>query len=91
MTWLQSRVFELNLCVVYIDLLLWDWLRDLWGLLLGTLVMAMTKVVYDHADRLRSLDMLLGITDTLAGVSQRLLNRLCNRSTRRLERVHRPY
>ncbi|WP_024974422.1 AI-2E family transporter [Ralstonia pickettii] len=89
-TWLQSRASKLDPCVVYIGLLLWGWLWGLWGLLLGTSITAMIKVVCDHVDRLRPLGTLLGTTDAPAGVSQRLLDRLRGRSTRRLERVHRP-
>ncbi|OCS45020.1 AI-2E family transporter [Ralstonia pickettii] len=75
-TWLQSRASKLDPCVVYIGLLLWGWLWGLWGLLLGTSITAMIKVVCDHVDRLRPLGTLLGTTDAPAGMSQRLLDRL---------------
>lgn len=87
-TWLQSRASKLDPCVVYIGLLLWGWLWGVWGLLLGTSVTAMIKVVCDHVERLRPLGTLLGTADAPAGVSQRLLNRLRGRPTRRPERVH---
>jgi len=89
-TWLQSRASKLDPCVVYIGLLLWGWLWGLWGLLLGTSITAMIKVVCDHVDRLRPLGTLLGTTDAPAGVSQRLLDRLRGRPTRRPERVRLP-
>ena len=82
-TWLQSRASKLDPCVVYIGLLLWGWLWGVWGLLLGTSVTAMIKVVCDHVERLRPLGTLLGTTDAPAGVSQRLLDRLRGRPTRR--------
>ncbi|GCB02522.1 AI-2E family transporter [Ralstonia sp. SET104] len=88
-TWLQSRASKLDPCVVYIGLLLWGWLWGVWGLLLGTSVTAMIKVVCDHVDRLRPLGTLLGTTDAPAGVSQRLLDRLRGRPTRRPERMRR--
>uniref|UniRef100_C6BM37 AI-2E family transporter n=3 Tax=Ralstonia TaxID=48736 RepID=C6BM37_RALP1 len=83
MTWLQSRASKLDPCVVYIGLLLWGWLWGVWGLLLGTSVTAMIKVVCDHVERLRPLGVLLGTTDAPAGVWQRLLDRLRGRPTRR--------
>jgi predicted PurR-regulated permease PerM len=86
-TWLQSRASKLDPCVVYIGLLLWGWLWGVWGLLLGTSVMAMIKVVCDHVDRLRPLGTLLGTTDAPAGMSQRLFDRLRGRPTRRPERM----
>lgn len=89
-TWLQSRASKLDPCVVYIGLLLWGWLWGLWGLLLGTSITAMIKVVCDHVDRLRPLGTLLGTADAPAGVSQRLLDRLRGRPTRRRERAHHP-
>ncbi|AJW47482.1 MULTISPECIES: AI-2E family transporter [Ralstonia] len=85
-TWLQSRASKLDPCVVYIGLLLWGWLWGVWGLLLGTSVTAMIKVVCDHVERLRPLGTLLGTTDAPAGVSQRVLDRLRGRPTRRPER-----
>lgn len=88
-TWLQSRASKLDPCVVYIGLLLWGWLWGVWGLLLGTSVTAMIKVVCDHVEHLRPLGVLLGTTDAPAGVSQRLLDRLRGRPTRRPERVRR--
>lgn len=86
-TWLQSRASKLDPCVVYIGLLLWGWLWGLWGLLLGTSITAMIKVVCDHVDRLRPLGTLLGTTDAPAGVSQRLLDRLRGHHPRRSPRV----
>lgn len=88
-TWLQSRASKLDPCVVYIGLLLWGWLWGVWGLLLGTSVTAMIKVVCDHVERLRPLGTLLGTADAPAGVSQRLLDRLRGRPTRRPERHRR--
>lgn len=86
-TWLQSRASKLDPCVIYIGLLLWGWLWGVWGLLLGTSVTAMIKVVCDHVERLRPLGTLLGTTDAPAGVSQRLFDRLRGRRTRHPERL----
>lgn len=59
-TWLQGRVARVNTAVLFIVLLFFGWLWGIAGLLLGAPLLAITKVVCDRIDSLKSVGDLLG-------------------------------
>jgi predicted PurR-regulated permease PerM len=60
MTWLQSRFARVSAAVLFIALLFFGWLWGVWGLLLGAPLVAITKVICDRVDSLKSAGELLG-------------------------------
>lgn len=60
MTWLQSRAARVNAAVLFIALLFFAWLWDIWGLLLGAPLVAIVKVVCDRVEALKPVGELLG-------------------------------
>jgi predicted PurR-regulated permease PerM len=60
MPWLQSRFAGVNSAVLFISLLFFGWLWDVWGLLLGAPLVAITKVICDRVDALKPVGALLG-------------------------------
>lgn len=60
MTWLQSRFARVNAAVLFIALLFFGWLWDVWGLLLGAPLVAIVKVVFDRVESLKPAGELLG-------------------------------
>ncbi len=60
MTWLQSRFARVNAAVLFIALLFFGWLWGVWGVLLGSPLVAIAKVVFDRIDGLKPAGELLG-------------------------------
>lgn len=60
MTWLQSRLANVNAAVLFIALLFFGWLWGIWGLLLGAPLLAIAKVVCDRVEALHPVGELLG-------------------------------
>jgi predicted PurR-regulated permease PerM len=50
MTWLQSRFAHVNAAVLFIALLFFAWLWGVWGLLLGSPLVAIAKVIWDRVE-----------------------------------------
>ena len=50
MTWLQSRFARVNAAVLFIALLFFAWLWGVWGLLLGSPLVAIAKVIWDNVE-----------------------------------------
>ena len=57
---LTSRAGELNTVAVFVSVLFWGWMWDVWGLLLAIPIMVAIKAAADHIEPLRSLGELLG-------------------------------
>jgi predicted PurR-regulated permease PerM len=57
---LTGRAGELNTVTVFVSVLVWGWLWDVWGLLLAVPIMVAVKAAADHIEGLRPLGELLG-------------------------------
>jgi predicted PurR-regulated permease PerM len=58
--WLTSRAGELNTVAVFVSVLFWGWMWDVWGLLLAIPIMVAIKAAADHIEPLQSLGEFLG-------------------------------
>ena len=57
---LMSRAGELNTVAVFVSVLVFGWLWDVWGLLLAVPIMVAVKAAADHVESLRPVGELLG-------------------------------
>ena len=57
---LMSRAGELNTVAVFVSVLVFGWLWDVWGLLLAVPIMVAVKAAADHVESLRPIGELLG-------------------------------
>jgi predicted PurR-regulated permease PerM len=57
---LMSRAGELNTVAVFVSVLVFGWLWDVWGLLLAVPIMVAVKAAADHIESLRPVGELLG-------------------------------
>lgn len=57
---LTSRAGELNTVAVFVSVLFWGWMWDVWGLVLAIPIMVAIKAAADHIEPLHSLGELLG-------------------------------
>lgn len=58
--WLTSRAGELNTVAVFVSVLFWGWMWDVWGLVLAIPIMVAMKAAADHIEPLQPLGELLG-------------------------------
>jgi predicted PurR-regulated permease PerM len=58
--WLTSRAGELNTVAVFVSVLFWGWMWDVWGLVLAVPIMVAVKAAADHIEPLQPLGELLG-------------------------------
>lgn len=58
--WLTGRAARMNAVLIFVGVLAFGWLWDLWGLLLGAPLLMAAKVVCDHVDGLKPIGELLG-------------------------------
>jgi predicted PurR-regulated permease PerM len=58
--WLTSRAGELNTVAVFVAVLFWGWLWDVWGLLIAIPITVAIKAAADHIEPLQPLGELLG-------------------------------
>jgi predicted PurR-regulated permease PerM len=58
--WLTSRAGELNTVAVFLSVLFWGWLWDVWGLLLAVPIMVAVKAAADRIEPLQPIGELLG-------------------------------
>jgi len=56
---LMSHAAELNTVAVFVSVLVWGWLWDVWGLLLAIPIMVAVKAAADHVEPLRPVGELL--------------------------------
>ena len=57
---LVSRAGELNTVAVFVSVLAWGWMWDVWGLLLAVPIMVAVKAAADHIESLKPVGELLG-------------------------------
>jgi predicted PurR-regulated permease PerM len=58
--WLTSRAARMNAVAVFIGLLFWGWVWNVWGMLLAVPMLMVLKAVCDHVDDLKPIGELLG-------------------------------
>jgi predicted PurR-regulated permease PerM len=58
--WLTGRAGELNLVAVFVSVLFWGWMWDVWGLLLAIPITVAIKAAADHIEPLQPFGELLG-------------------------------
>ncbi|MGH9144463.1 MAG: AI-2E family transporter [Vicinamibacterales bacterium] len=58
--WLTGRAGELNTVAVFVAVLFWGWMWDVWGLLLAIPIVVAIKAAADHIEPLQPLGELLG-------------------------------
>src|SRR5262249_39679177 len=58
--WLTSRAARMNAVAVFINLLFWGWLWNVWGMLLAVPMLMVIKAICDHVEDFRSVGELLG-------------------------------
>jgi predicted PurR-regulated permease PerM len=58
--WLTGRAGELNVVAVFVSVLFWGWMWDVWGLVLAIPIMVSIKAAADHIEPLQPLGELLG-------------------------------
>jgi predicted PurR-regulated permease PerM len=58
--WLTSRTARMNAVAVFIGLLFWGWVWNVWGMLLAVPMMMVIKAVCDHVEDLNAFGELLG-------------------------------
>jgi predicted PurR-regulated permease PerM len=58
--WLTSRTSRLSPVAIFVGVLVWGWLWDIWGLLLGVPILMIVKAVCDRVDGLKPVGELLG-------------------------------
>jgi predicted PurR-regulated permease PerM len=58
--WLSSRAARMNAVAIFVGLLFWGWVWDVWGMLLAVPMLMVTKAVCDHVEDLKNVGELLG-------------------------------
>jgi len=58
--WLTSRAARMNAVAIFVGLLFWGWVWNVWGLLLAVPMLMVIKAVCDHVDDLNPVGELLG-------------------------------
>jgi len=57
---LMSRAGEINTVAVFVSVLVWGWMWDVWGLLLAVPIMVAVKAAADHIESMKPVGELLG-------------------------------
>jgi len=58
--WLTSRTTRMNAVAVFVGLLFWGWVWNVWGMLLAVPMLVVIKAVCDHVDDFKPIGELLG-------------------------------
>jgi predicted PurR-regulated permease PerM len=58
--WLSSRAGRMNAVAVFVGLLFWGWVWEIWGMLLAVPMMMCIKVICDHVEDLQPVARFLG-------------------------------
>jgi predicted PurR-regulated permease PerM len=58
--WLTSRAARMNAVAIFVGLLFWGWVWNIWGMLLAVPMLMVLKSVCDHVEELKSVGELLG-------------------------------
>jgi predicted PurR-regulated permease PerM len=57
--WLTSRAARMNAVAVFVGLIFWGWVWEVWGLLLAVPMLVIIKAVCDHVEDFRNVGELL--------------------------------
>jgi predicted PurR-regulated permease PerM len=58
--WLTSRAAQMNAVAIFIGLLFWGWVWNVWGLLLAVPMMMVIKAICDHVDDFKNVGEMIG-------------------------------
>ena len=58
--WLTSRAARMNAVAVFVGLLFWGWVWNVWGMLLAVPMLVVIKAVCDHVEDFKPVSELLG-------------------------------
>ena len=58
--WLSGRVARMNAVAIFVGLLFWGWVWNVWGILLAVPMLMVIKSVCDHIEDLKGVGELLG-------------------------------
>jgi predicted PurR-regulated permease PerM len=58
--WLTSRAARMNAVAVFVGILFWGWVWNVWGMLLAVPILMTVKAVCDHVDDFKPLGELIG-------------------------------
>jgi predicted PurR-regulated permease PerM len=58
--WLTSRAASMNAVAIFVGLLFWGWVWNVWGMLLAVPMLMVIKTVCDHVEDFKSVGELLG-------------------------------
>jgi predicted PurR-regulated permease PerM len=58
--WLTGRAARMNAVAIFVGLLFWGWVWNVWGMLLAVPMLVVTKAVCDHVEDLKGVGELLG-------------------------------
>jgi predicted PurR-regulated permease PerM len=58
--WLTGRTARMNAVAIFVGLLFWGWVWDVWGMLLAVPMLMVIKTVCDHVEELNGVGELLG-------------------------------
>lgn len=58
--WLASRTARMNAVAIFIGLLFWGWVWNIWGMLLAVPMLVVLKTICDHIEELNPVGELLG-------------------------------
>ena len=58
--WLTSRAARMNAVAVFIGLLFWGWVWNVWGMLLAVPMLMVIKSICDHVEDFHGVGELLG-------------------------------
>jgi predicted PurR-regulated permease PerM len=58
--WLSGRAARMNAVAIFVGLLFWGWVWNVWGMLLAVPLLMVIKAICDHVEDLKSVGELLG-------------------------------
>jgi predicted PurR-regulated permease PerM len=58
--WLTSRATRMNAVAIFVGLLFWGWVWNVWGMLLAVPMLMVMKAVCDHVEDFKGIGELLG-------------------------------
>jgi predicted PurR-regulated permease PerM len=58
--WLTSRAARMNAVAVFVGLLFWGWIWNVWGMLLAVPMLMVLKAICDHVEDFKGVGELLG-------------------------------
>jgi predicted PurR-regulated permease PerM len=58
--WLSGRAARMNAVAIFVGLLFWGWVWNVWGMLLAVPMLMVTKAVCDHVEEFKGIGELLG-------------------------------